>query len=336
MPGSANSLRWTGQSGHYEVYYLTVTEPVTGVGLWIRYTMVAPSAADEPASCSLWFLAMDPRPGARSPLGRKVTFGIDRLSARPDPFELRIAEAVLTDAGMSGRFEDVSWQLGWTPSPRAYESVHPALQRLGAAQTVLVLPHADVAVEGHVTIGEERIELASAPGGQAHIWGSKHARSWAWVHCGDFHDSQGQPVPDTFIDGVSAVVSRLGREVGPSTPVVGRIQGHDFLSTSPLRILRNSSHFNLNTWRFEAQDKRYRLVGQVEAPHQQLAGVTYHDPDGEPAYCYNSEVATLQLEVHERARSASSEPAATVLSPGRAHFEYAQRTPVPGVALLTQ
>lgn len=336
MPGSANALRWTGKSGHYEVYYLTVTEPVTGVGLWIRYTMLAPSAADEPPSCSLWFLAMDPRPGARSPLGRKVSFGIDRLSARSDPFELRVAEAVLTDSGMSGGFEDVYWQLGWTPSSRAYESVHPALQRLGAAQTVLVVPHANVAVDGHVTIGEERIELSGALGGQAHIWGSKHARSWAWVHCGDLRDSHDQPVPDTFIDGVSAVVSRLGREVGPSTPVVGRIQGHDFLSTSPLRILRNTSQFNLNTWRFEAQDKRYRLVGRVEAPHEQLAGVTYHDPDGERAYCYNSEIASLQLEVYERSRGGSSEPAATLRSGGRAHFEYAQRLPVSGVALLTQ
>ena len=39
-----NALRWDGAPGHYEVYYLTLTDPASGVGLWIRYTMVAPLA----------------------------------------------------------------------------------------------------------------------------------------------------------------------------------------------------------------------------------------------------------------------------------------------------
>ena len=70
--GSANAFRWNGRPGHYEVYYLTITDPGTGVGIWIRYTMVAPiapagdDAGQSEATCALWFLAMDPRPGARS------------------------------------------------------------------------------------------------------------------------------------------------------------------------------------------------------------------------------------------------------------------------------
>jgi hypothetical protein len=336
MPASANALRWTGRPGHYEVYYVTLTDPSTGVGLWIRYTMVAPKPGGDPASCSLWFLAMDPRTGAARPQGRKQSFGIDQLSHCADPFELRIDQAVLTDSGMTGGFDDVAWELSWTPAPRSYDSVHPTLQRLGVAQTVLVLPHADVAIDGQVTIGGERIDLATVRGGQAHLWGSKHARSWAWLHCGDFVDEAGQPVTDTFIDAVSAVVSRLGREVGPNTPVVGRIRGEDFGSTSPWRILRNRSQFDLTSWQLEAQDGRYRLLAEVDAPRAQLAGVTYHDPDGELAYCYNTEIASLRLEVHERAPQTGGQPVATLRSSGRAHFEYAQRTPVSGVELLTQ
>jgi hypothetical protein len=329
MARGANALRWSGDPGHYEVYYLTLTEPETGIGLWIRYTMVAPEPGGEPASCSLWFLAMDPRPASASPVGRKVSFPISELTARQDPFELRIGDATLSDSGMAGSFEDFSWELAWTPSARPYEPVHPVLQRVGAAQTVLVLPHADVAIDGHVVLAGERIEVAGVRGGQAHLWGSKHARRWAWVHCSDFVDSEGAPVPGTFIDGVSAVVSRLGREVGPSTPVVGRVNGRDFSSTSPIRILRNSSDFDLTSWRFEAKDGGRKLVGEVQAPREHLAGVTYHDPDGELAYCYNTEVATLRLEAHEDGE------VRTFTSTGRAHFEYAQRSPIPGVALLT-
>jgi hypothetical protein len=333
MAASANALRWSGGPGHYEVYYLTLTEPNTGVGVWIRYTMVAPSGSD-PASCALWFLAMDPRAGASSPLGRKATFGTDRLSACQDPFELRIAEARLSDGAMAGELDDVSWELQWAPAARAYEPVHPLLQRLGAAQTVLVLPHADVVIDGHVMVGGERIELNRVPGGQAHLWGTKHARRWAWTHCNDFVDAEGRAAPGTFIDAVSAVVSRLGREVGPSTPVVARVNGRDFHATSPWRILRNRSEFELEGWRFAAQDGDRRLVGVAEAPREQLAGVTYHDPDGEPAYCYNTEIASLRLEVYERS-GGSFQHTGTLTSAGRAHFEYAQRTPVDGIELLT-
>jgi hypothetical protein len=322
-----NALRWDGGPGHYEVYYLTATDAASGVGLWIRYTMLAPLRGSP--SSSLWFLAMDPRGGV---LARRATFAIDQLHAEWGRFELRIATATLTDNGMAGAFEDVAWDLRWPPG-RPYEHVHPLLRR--AASTVLVLAHADLAIEGTVTFAGRRLDLAGARGAQAHLWGSKHASAWAWVHSGDFRTLDGRPVADTFVDGVSVRVARLGRELGPSTPVVARIDGHDFRSTWPLRVLMNDSTFALTGWRFEAVDRSRRLVGQVDADRDQLAGVTYHDPDGERCYCYNSETASMRLEVYERARQVGGwRHRQTLVAPGRAHFEYAQRTPVPGLDLL--
>jgi hypothetical protein len=283
-------------------------------------------------------LAMDPRPTAGAPVGRKATFGIDRLHSQEDPFELRIDEAVLSDSGMAGRVEDVAWELSWTPSGHAYEHVHPILRRWGLAKTVLVLPHADITIDGSITLpGGRGLELADARGGQAHLWGSKHASSWAWVHCNDFTTPEGEPVPGAFVDAVSVVVPRLGREVGPSTPVVARIGGEDFGSISPLRVIANRSTFALTGWRFEAVDGTRKLVGEVDADRSLLAGVTYHDPDGEPAYCYNSEAASMRLQLYERARQVGGwAHRATLVARGRAHFEYAQRTPVPDVELLTR
>ena len=338
MGSSLNALRWDGQPGHYEVYYLTVTEPDSGVGVWIRYTMVAPLlAAGEPATASLWVLAMDPRPGRTPTFGRKATVPIDRMESVDEPFELVIDGARLRDDGMSGAFEDVAWDLRWQPTAHGYEHVHPALQRLGVAKTVLVLPHADLAVDGTITLGDERLELYGARGGQAHLWGAKHASSWAWVHCNDFAHADGTPAPGAFVDGVSVFVPRLGRETGPNTPVVARVGERDFASTSPLRVIANDSTFALTGWRFEAIDGDRKLVGEVDADRDQLAGVTYHDPDGELAYCYNSETASMRLHVFERARQVGGWAHLTTLyAPGRTHFEYAQRTPLPELELLTR
>ncbi len=278
MASNPNALRWNGRPGHYEVYYLTLTDPATGVGAWIRYTMLAPRAPAEPASCSLWFSTMDPRPGARPVLGRKANYPIERMRAQSDPFEVAVGEALLTDSGMRGAFEDVSWDLRWIPAGAAYAPVNPLLHRLGLAGTAFVVPHADLTIDGQLTVGGERLEISAARGGQAHVWGSKHARSWAWLDCNDLQTLDGEPAPGTFVEGVSAIVPRFGRELGPNTPFVGRIDGRDFRSTAALRLLSNQSTYGLAAWRFEVVGAARKLVGEVDADRDQLAGVTYHDP----------------------------------------------------------
>jgi hypothetical protein len=330
-----NKLQWDGEAGHYEVYYVTLTDPRSGVGVWIRYTMVAPlvQTGDAP-TCSLWFLAMDPN--QHRVAGGKHTLPVAAMQAESDPFELRIGEATLSDRGMRGGFDDLEWDLRWSPSTKHYEHVHPLLRRLKVAQTVLVLPHADLTIDGTLGFAGRRLELEAVRGGQAHLWGSKHASSWAWVHCNDFASLEGDKMAGTFVDAVSVFVSRLGREAGPNTPVVGCIDGEDFTSTSARRILGNESTFALTGWRFEAIDGARKLVAEVDADRDLLAGVTYHDPDGQLAYCYNGETASMRLHVYERARRVGGwTHRQTLVAPGRAHFEYAQRTAVEGLELVT-
>ncbi len=255
------------------------------------------------------------------------------MIAEAAPFKLRIADAELTDSGMSGAFEDVAWDLTWAPG-KSYEHVAAMLRRAKIAKTVLVLPHGDVAVSGTIRVAGAELRLDGVHGGQAHLWGSKHATRWAWAHCGDFASVDGAPRPGNFLDGVSVIVPRLGREVGPSTPVVGRLLDDDFLATSPLAVLRAPSRFALTSWSFEATAGKRRVVGEVDAPRQSLAGVTYTDPDGDHAYCYNSEAASMRLSVFDRAgRGTGWMLRETLVSSGRAHFEYAQREPVPDLEL---
>jgi hypothetical protein len=323
-----NALEWDGGPGHYEVYYLTLTDRASGCGAWIRYTMLAPLEGD--ATCSLWFMAMDPERGGV--VGRKADHPISSLAAQAEPFELRVGDAVLSDEGMSGAFEDVSWDLRWISRAPAVEPVHPLLRRTKLAKTVLVLPHPDVEVSGRIAWDGRELELDGVRGGQTHLWGSKHASRWAWVHCNDFQTLEGEPRPGDFFESVSVIVPRLGREIGPSTPVVGTFGGREFRSIGPLSVTRNPSRFALTSWRLEARDGDRRLVAEVTADRDALVGVTYHDPDGQKAYCYNGETATMRVTLWAR-RDGEWDLEETLLAPGRAHFEYAQREPVPDLEL---
>jgi hypothetical protein len=285
-------------------------------------------------------MAMDPADPSRN-VGKKVSFPASEMQATADPFELRIGGATLTDRGMTGALEQdgvaCEWDLSWEPRLPAYGHVHPLLRRARIAKTVLFLPHPELDVRGHVQVGDRRIEVAGAGGGQAHLWGSKHAARWAWAHCNDFTGADGTPRNGTFVDGVSVYVPRFGREIGPNTPVVARVGGADVMSIGPLAVTRNPSEFGLDHWRFEARGARRRLTGIVSARPEDLVGVTYHDPDGELAYCYNTEVADMQLDVWERdGRRRPWRKVDTLSSKRHAHFEYAQRTPIDGVPLLVR
>lgn len=334
MP-DGNQLVWNGRPGHYEVHYLTLTDAATGVGIWIRYTLRAPAGrAAGPPESALWFLAMDPRPGHEPLFARRETFPVAQGPRDGGgPFELRVGPGRLTDQGACGQLRDCSWELRFLPSRLSYRHVHPLLRR--AARTELALPQADLEIEGSVRFGEQEILLVGARGAQAHLWGSAHAPRWAWMHCNDFLDAEGEPLPGTVLDAVSVFLERGGRQLGPATPVIGRIEGEDFISNSPLRVLANGSRFALSGWSFTATAGRRRLVTEVDAPRAHLAGVTLRDPDGTPAHCYNTEVASVRVQVLHRSRRVGGwEHRATLLSPGRAHFEYGQREPVAGVEVV--
>ena len=166
---------------------------------------------------------------------------------------------------------------------------------------------------------------SGAHGGQAHLWGSKHATRWAWAHCNDFTAWDGGARSDTFVDGVSVFVPRFGRELGPNTPVVGRFGGGDLMSIKPVRSDRNLSDFDLGGWRFEATGQRGPRArpghgsprgprrGHLPRPRRRARLLLQHGGRRHAA------------RGPDRARPRSWKRVDELRADGTAHFEYAQR-----------
>jgi hypothetical protein len=324
-------MRWAGERGHYEVWYVSLTDRGSGVGAWARLTMRAPDSGDP--ECSIWFMAMTPK---GETFARKQTLPIGSLSAEREPFRLVVGDCELSDRGFAGAVEDARWELRWEPNRISGDIVHPLLERAKIARTIFVVPHPDLAIEGTIAFGGREIELAGARGGQAHIWGAKHASRWCWLHASDLEDADGAPRRGDWIEAVSVITPRLGRDVGPNTPVTGVLLGEPFEAISPLRVLRAHADIGLTRYQFETQTRNRRLRVEVDAPEKTLVGVTYDDPDGEQVWCFNSEVASLRAWVWDKSSGSGDRwpLRATLQSPGRAHVEYAQRAAVPDVPVL--
>lgn len=322
---SANAQRWSGAPGFYEVWYISLTDPASGTGVWIRYTMLAPRTGA--ATCSLWLLAMEPD---GPPTARKADWPIAELRVQPAPFDLTLAGATLSDSGAEGAFEDVAWSLAWRPGEEALAMVHPLAAPL--ARTQYVVSHPDLAIDGELTLpGGRSLSLRGARGGQSHVWGTKHAERWAWLHCNDLGED------GAVLESVSVIVPRLGRDVGPYTALQARLGGERIEAIAPARALLHASRFGLTGWTLDSRAGARRVLVEVDAPRESLAGVTYHDPDGEPAHCYNTERASARVQLLRRRRGYPPwAHAGRWQADGCAHFEYGQREPLPGVPLLVR
>ncbi len=317
----ANLLRWKGQRGHYEAYYLTFNHRPSGLGFWLRYTMDAP--IDAPAFCELWGHVFDPADPSRS-FGIKERFPIARLIPRGEE-GVAIEEAVLTDGSARGSIEGgghkLSWDLSFSGGDQSAWLAPYPLRALKAASTEVLFVSPEARFSGVVAIDGKAVSFQREPGSQTHLWGRKHAERWAWGHCSAFQGRE-----DCAIDGVGAYLKKLGRPVGPISGFYIRYRGADYCLNAFPNMLRTRSHLDFPSWRFEGSANGLTFKGRFHAAAEKMLQVTYEDPDGERSYCANSEVADLDLEVYREGRLLD-----TLTARGTAHLEFGDRAPHTGV-----
>ena len=320
---AANAPRCQDRPGSYEAWYVTVSDPPSRRGFWLRYTTMNPaSGTAAEAHSALWAFAFD-RDHPETNWGGKVTYPLGALRISRLPFGLRLEGAALDRDGSAGQIHNehgsATWDLRWESREPPFPFLRPRWQALSSVANIGAQPA--LSVSGTVELNGRVHRLDAAPGGQQHTWGSAHALAWNWGFASG---------ADFWVDGAtSRVRSRFGRVI-VGTAVGAHAGAHTFMFNGPVQVLRNRGPISPDGWRATARLGDRTLAVVIKPRLDDLIGVTYDDPRGGSRYCYHTEVADLDLRL-----TRGSELLAHVNRPASAAFEYASETPLARVPLTT-
>ncbi|MGW3206054.1 hypothetical protein [Streptomyces sp. NPDC001135] len=306
--------RWDGTPGRTEVWYTTLTDPVTGTGVWLHHELVAPSDGS-PAYAHGW-AAVFPKDGP-----------VEHARFGPTPWERR-SRGFGTEGirAVPGRLTGSAGPFSWALSERPQGPPLYTFPRWSWRHPWLPASHMLPAVRSHysgtVRHGTGELRLADAPGASARIYGHGNARRWAWLHA----DLGGGDV----LEAVAAVSTRRGLDRLPPL-VFLRLYRNG--RTWPRRAERSAvgwagmgrfrADIGLPQWRIEGRAGLRRIRVTVTQPAERTLALDYTDPDGSAAVCRNSERADTVVHL-ERWRGGWRPEAVWRLS-GTAHAEVGER-----------
>lgn len=287
---SAAAPRWRGQPGRLEVWYATLSDPVSSAGLWLHHEIVAPTT--EPAyghGWVTWFPAeQPPRTERFGPV--PIQPAVD--PADPDAAWFHAADTRAAYQRFTGQAGSLAWELSWTDTGTPlWTFARAAWERelLPGAQ-VVIAPTADFT--GSVTVAGAALPVDGWRGGVSHIYGHGNARRWGWIHA----DLGGGDV----LEVVTAVSHKPGlRRLKPMAFIRFRLDGKDW----PARGLpspRMRTTLGLTHWQLEGRIDGRQVLIRVDQPAQRCISLGYTDPDGAAAVCTNTEQADVYVEIDDR------------------------------------
>jgi hypothetical protein len=319
-----NVMVWDHRPGHYEVWYATLSHRATQTGFWIRYTLEAPLPGHGEPYAQLWFARFDGNDSANN-FGINHRFPIASLRTSESPFSLKIGEAELTHEGMrgslSGDGHEVSWNLRWPPGEHTRRMLPDFAYKSSLVITKAHSPNNSVPASGEIVVDGKTYTLAGDPLGQTHLWGRKHAYSWAWAHCNGFDGDS-----TASLEALSVRLKRGSIILPTLTLFTLFLDGEEIAFRQPwtLPLARSSyktGHYQLNG---ASADTKVDMVFTCRPDEMILA--EYLDPDGDPAFCHNCCSAAGKVQVWKRSPFVGRwREYRTLTAAKTAHFEWAGR-----------
>lgn len=324
-----NELRWQGQPGHYEVWYLTFSHPTTQTGYWIRYTLDASEEPKRETYAQVWFGFFDAQNRDRS-FALNERFPMNFFRSQQAPFSIEVGSSRLShesaDGSIQGKNHIARWNLRWTPVPATYRILPTWAYDTDLVRTKVLSPNLHIELQGEIEVDGQRIVLNGEPATQSHIWGRKHADAWAWSHCGDF-----EGYPDAVLETLS-VRFQLGPILSPPISFLFLSLGDERFEFNRFHqaVFGSISFWETGEYQVRAKDRDVRIEVRCKAHPEDMVLATYVDPDGENSYVHNTEVADCTVLLFHFDGLYWKETA-KLRANKTAHFEYGGRSPDPAV-----
>lgn len=275
--------KFRGQSPFYEIWFGKFNFDEKKA-LWFRYSIL--NGVQKEAA--VWGLFFD----EDHVYAGKNSFPLESLSLqKKDVFSLK--KDFLSETIAVGQAGPLDWKLEWKDSGRRFSHGPSLFKKLGLTRSRYESCFLDIQFSGRVRLSTDKdpltYKIENAPGMISHIWGSRQAHHWAWVHCNHF-----QNTPDAVFEGVAAHL-QIGKKVtGPLSSFVLYLDGERYDFSSLGIAFCSPSNSDGKKWRFSLKKGSLQLSGEAKLP-QKVAVVKYTDTDGSSLFCHNSKMASLKL-----------------------------------------
>ena len=314
----------TPEAPYYESRYIRANHPQRPQALWLRETLLLPTAGDPVAD--VWVMVFDPEGEGNRAL--KQSYPIDAAAYEYDSWAARIGATFIDDNSAEGTVtgeRSARWDLRITPgsedsvkllTDRAYQA------RIPSAKTTVRHPLAQF--DGLVELDDLRLVLDGWIGSVNHNWGTRHTPAYAFGQVCGFDNA-----PKSSLEIVTARAA-IGPVLTPAaTLFVFRHAGQEFAVRSIMKSLQTHGRYQPFTWAFGGRLGDQMIEGAITVEPADVIGLTYTDTDGDSKYCYNSAIATCRVQLAGKAFERSE-----LIAGRRAMFEILTDTRHPDVPLL--
>ncbi|MFV9632947.1 hypothetical protein [Mycobacterium neumannii] len=282
---------------YYESRYIRANHPDLPQALWLRETLLLPTAGV--AVADVWVMVFDPDGAGNRAL--KEPYPIESADYRYEDWTARIAATVLDDRSaegvVTGGHRSGRWDLRITPGDEA--PVRLLTDRAYAARfptAKTTVRHPLARFDGLLELDDVRLVLDGWAGSVNHNWGTRHTPSYAYGQVCGFDDA-----PETTLEIVTARAA-FGPVLLPGvTLFVFRHAGQELAVRSIRGSLQTHGQYSPFTWTFGGRVADQMIEGEIVTQPSDVIGLTYTDTDGATKYCYNSAIASCRIQVAGKA-----------------------------------
>jgi hypothetical protein len=277
---------------YYESRFVRANHPHAAQALWLRETLLLPTAGESVAD--VWVMVFDPDGAGNRAI--KVGHPIAESEYRYDEWTARIGEATIDDTAVRGNLvvegRAATWDLRITPGPegpvkllteRGYRAKFPT------AKTMVRHPLATF--DGLVDL-DGRLEVNGWRGSVNHNWGRRHTPSYAFGQVCGFDDA-----PDSSLELITAHAAVGPIALPAATLFVLRYGGREFAVRSVLETRHSRGDYRPFASSFAARVGGSTIEGEITVESSDVIGLTYIDTTGHTKFCYNSALATCRVQL---------------------------------------